>query len=209
MRFVTTALLVAALLSGCVSRKTSNRPEVAYRPQRASLSNPVAMLSTALGDIQVELFEDEAPNTVANFVHLAETGAYDGTRFHRVIRGFMMQGGDPNTRTGDRAQWGHGGPGWRIAEEPGARRHGPGILSMANSGPNTGGSQFFVLFGPAPHLDGRHTIFGQVLSGMDVVRKFERIGADSRRGIDQDSFPELLTVRIENKRAHAYVPRKE
>ena len=207
MRTLTLLLLAATLLNGCLSRKPSSPAAPAYRAQRASPSNPVATLTTSLGDIQVELFEDEAPNTVANFVHVAGAGTYDGTRFHRVIKGFMMQGGDPNTRMDDRAQWGHGGPGWTIPDEPTSRRHDAGILSMANSGPNTGGCQFFILFGAAPHLDGRHTVFGRVLEGMDVVRRFERIGSDSRRGRAQEEFPVLKAVRIENKRAHGYVPR--
>jgi len=123
-----------------------------------------AVITTAKGDIQVTLFPAEAPLTVANFVNLAQRGYYDGLRFHRVIANFMIQGGDP-TGTGS------GGPGYRFADEfsPSRRHDSAGTLSMANSGPSTNGSQFFIAHGPTPHLDDIHSIFGQVASGQDVV----------------------------------------
>ena len=116
------------------------------------------------GDVVVELFADKAPRTVNNFVFLARDGFYDGVTFHRVITGFMAQGGDP-TGTG------RGGPGYNFADEFHAslKHNKAGILSMANAGPNTNGSQFFITFGPTPHLDGRHSVFGQVIKGMDVL----------------------------------------
>jgi cyclophilin family peptidyl-prolyl cis-trans isomerase len=124
-----------------------------------------ARFKTERGEIVCELFAADAPMTVENFVNLARAGFYDGTTFHRVIAGFMAQGGDP-TGTGS------GGPGYSFRDELSVkRRHdGPGVLSMANAGPNTNGSQFFLTFGPTPHLDGRHTVFGRVTSGMDVLR---------------------------------------
>jgi cyclophilin family peptidyl-prolyl cis-trans isomerase len=125
----------------------------------------VATFRTEKGDFDIELFAKEAPVTVNNFVFLARDGYYDGTTFHRVIRGFMIQGGDP-TGTG------RGGPGYQFADERGAlalKHDRAGILSMANAGPNTNGSQFFITFGPTPHLNGKHGVFGQVISGMDVV----------------------------------------
>jgi cyclophilin family peptidyl-prolyl cis-trans isomerase len=125
----------------------------------------VATFHTEKGDFDVDLFAKQAPVTVNNFVFLAKEGFYDGTTFHRVIRGFMVQGGDP-TGTG------RGGPGYQFADERGAlalKHDHAGILSMANAGPNTNGSQFFITFGPTPHLNGKHGIFGQVISGMDVV----------------------------------------
>lgn len=123
-----------------------------------------ATFETDKGDIVVSLFADKAPNTVNNFVFLAREGFYDGTTFHRVIPNFMAQGGDP-TGTG------RGGPGYRFADEfaPGLKHDKPGILSMANAGPNTNGSQFFLTFVPTPHLDGRHAVFGEVTAGMDVL----------------------------------------
>ncbi len=116
------------------------------------------------GSFQVSLFAKDAPRTVNNFVFLAKDGFYDGTMFHRVIPGFMAQGGDP-TGTGT------GGPGYRFADEfsPNLRHTEPGILSMANSGPNTNGSQFFITFGPTPHLDDKHSVFGKVTEGRDVA----------------------------------------
>ena len=121
-------------------------------------------LSTDKGDIVLELFADKAPKTVNNFVFLAKEGFYDGTIFHRVIEDFMVQGGDP-TGTGT------GGPGYRFVDEfhPSLKHSKPGIFSMANAGPGTNGSQFFITHVPTPWLDGKHTIFGQVTSGMDVL----------------------------------------
>jgi cyclophilin family peptidyl-prolyl cis-trans isomerase len=123
-----------------------------------------ARVVTERGEFDVELFAADAPLTVENFVNLARSGFYDGTTFHRVIPGFMAQGGDP---TGS----GRGGPGYQFRDEFSSdRRHdGPGVLSMANAGPNTNGSQFFITLGPTPHLDGKHTVFGRVTGGMDVV----------------------------------------
>jgi len=123
-----------------------------------------ATIATPLGDIVLELFADKAPQTVNNFVALARDGFYDGVTFHRVIKGFMVQGGDP---TGS----GRGGPGYRFEDEfhPDLRHDGPGVLSMANAGPGTNGSQFFITHVATPHLDGRHTVFGKVTGGMDVV----------------------------------------
>ena len=135
-------------------------PALAIDPARRY----TATIATDRGDIVVELFADKAPQTVNNFVFLAREGFYDGVTFHRVIPGFMAQGGDP---TGS----GRGGPGYRFEDEFHAdlRHDGPGVLSMANAGPGTNGSQFFITHGPTPHLDDRHTVFVRVVEGMDVV----------------------------------------
>ena len=124
----------------------------------------VAQFHTERGEIACELFAADAPRTVENFVNLARAGFYDGTTFHRVISGFMAQGGDP-TGTG------RGGPGYQFRDEfsPRLRHDAPGTLSMANAGPNTNGSQFFITYGPTPHLDDRHAVFGRITSGMDVL----------------------------------------
>ena len=123
-----------------------------------------AVITTTKGDIHVTLFPVEAPLTVANFVTLAQRGYYDGLKFHRVLANFMIQGGDP-TGTGN------GGPGYQFADEfsPSLRHNSAGTLSMANAGPRTNGSQFFITHVPTPHLDGVHSIFGKVSSGQDVV----------------------------------------
>lgn len=132
-----------------------------------------ARFTTTLGDFTVELFADKAPATVGNFGDLAKKGYYDGVIFHRVIADFMIQGGDP-TGTG------RGGPGYTIADEfhPDLRHDSPGILSMANAGPNTGGSQFFITVVPTPWLDGKHAIFGKVIDGYQVVEKISTVKTD-------------------------------
>jgi peptidyl-prolyl cis-trans isomerase A (cyclophilin A) len=151
-----------------------------------------ANFETSEGTFKIKLFEREAPNTVANFVGLAEgtkawtdpnTGEkktapfYDGIIFHRIIDGFMIQGGDPLGK-------GFGGPGYKFADEfhPSLRHDREGVLSMANSGPNTNGSQFFITLGPTPHLNNRHSVFGVVEDGIDVVRKIGKVrtGAQDR-----------------------------
>lgn len=145
-----------------------------YKEKVAKLS---AVFSTSLGDFTIELFHEKCPETVWNFVNLAEGrqetsragNFYDGLVFHRVINGFMIQGGCPEGS-------GRGGPGYRFADEfdKSLRHDSAGILSMANAGPGTNGSQFFITLAPTPHLDGRHTVFGKVVAGQDVVSKIGR-----------------------------------
>ena len=139
--------------------------------------NTHARLETSLGVVEVELFEDAAPITTANFLKLAKQGFYDGVLFHRVIPQFMVQTGDPK---GD----GTGGPGYTIKDEfaPGLKHNVSGLLSMANSGPNTGGSQFFVTVAQTPWLDGKHAIFGKVVEGYDVVEKISLVDRDEDDG---------------------------
>lgn len=122
-----------------------------------------ATIDTAKGSLILELFAADVPNTVNNFVFLAREGYYDNTTFHRVISDFMAQGGDP-TGTG------RGGPGYKFADEFTKHKHGTGALSMANAGPNTNGSQFFITYEPQPHLDGHHSVFGQLKYGMAVLK---------------------------------------
>lgn len=125
-------------------------------------------MQTEAGNLTLELFDGDAPKTVANFVSLAEKGFYNGLSFHRVIDGFMAQGGCPNSRSGSSGTAGTGGPGYKIDCEINTRKHEPGSLSMAHAGRNTGGSQFFICHEAQPHLDGVHTVFGQT-ADMDVV----------------------------------------
>ena len=134
-----------------------------------------AVIDTVQGVIELELFPDEAPNTVANFEKLAKEGFYDGTTFHRVIPNFMVQGGDPYSKTG-KGRVGTGGPGYTIKCEThrNVHKHVAGTLSMAHAGKDTGGSQFFICHSPQRHLDGVHTVFGQVTNGMDVVNKIKQ-----------------------------------
>lgn len=135
--------------------------------------NRKVKFTTTLGDFTAELFEDKAPKTAGNFIALVEKGFYDGIIFHRVIDDFMIQGGDP-TGTG------MGGPGYEIDDEfgPGLRHDSEGILSMANAGPNTGGSQFFITLAPTPWLNGHHAIFGKIVKGMDVVREIGSVATN-------------------------------
>ncbi len=125
-----------------------------------------AIIKTEKGKIVLELFASDVPVTVSNFVFLAREGFYDDTTFHRIIPGFMAQGGDP-TGTG------RGGPGYRFADEFTDHAHNAGALSMANAGPNTNGSQFFITYTPQPHLNGKHSVFGQLVNGMDVLKTIE------------------------------------
>ena len=128
-----------------------------------------AVLETSKGRIVVELYPDDAPVTVNSFAYLLRHHYYDGIKFHRVIDGFMAQTGDPSGT-------GAGGPGYDFEDEPNDKRHtGKGVLSMANRGPNTNGSQFFITFVATPHLDGRHTVFGKVVEGLDVLDRITRI----------------------------------
>ncbi|MFA5399953.1 MAG: peptidylprolyl isomerase [Dehalococcoidia bacterium] len=122
-----------------------------------------ALIKTAKGDLALELYPQDAPVTVNSFVTLARKGFYNGLTFHRVIPDFMAQGGDPSGN-------GTGGPGYKFQDEFSSRTHQAGSLSMANSGPNTNGSQFFICYTPQPHLNGKHTVFGQLTQGMDVLK---------------------------------------
>ena len=136
------------------------------------MPSKTAVIETVQGTIEADLFADEVPNTVANFEKLANAGFYDGTKFHRVIKNFMIQGGDPYSKSG-KGPVGTGGPGYTIKCETkgNAHKHVAGTLSMAHAGKDTGGSQFFICHSPQSHLDGVHTVFGQVSKGMDAVQK--------------------------------------
>ena len=152
-------------------KQYKSAPEMKIDPSKSY----TATMKTSEGTITIELFADAAPKTVNNFVFLAKDGFYDGVVFHRVIEGFMLQGGDP-TGTG------RGGPGYQFADEFAGNPHkhdGPGVLSMANAGPGTNGSQFFVTLAPTPHLNGKHTVFGKVTDGLDVVKKIGSVPTDA------------------------------
>jgi cyclophilin family peptidyl-prolyl cis-trans isomerase len=152
-----------------------------------------AKISTNKGTIWLKLYPEEVPNTVANFAHLVETGFYNGLKFHRVIPGFMAQGGCPNTKEGANGMPGTGGPDWAIACETNKNTHVhvKGTISMAHAGPNTGGSQFFICFAPCPHLDGVHTVFGGIED--EDTESFATL--DSLEGEDQ-----IISIEIFEKR---------
>lgn len=134
------------------------------------MSEKRAIIKTKLGEIELHFFRDVAPNHVDNFMELAEKGFYDGTLFHRVIPGFMIQGGDPHSKDQDRSRHGTGGPGYTVKAEFNSRSHKRGILSMARSSdPDSAGSQFFICVADSPFLDNQYTVFGKVVRGMDVA----------------------------------------
>lgn len=159
-------------------------------------TNPRVVLATNYGAIELELFVADAPKTVENFLTLARKGYYDGTKFHRVIAGFMVQGGDPNSRNADWSTHGTGGPGYTFADEINSHLLVRGALAMANAGPNTNGSQFFIVTADAtPWLDGKHTNFGRVVVGMDVVDRIERIAVNVSAHPLEDVTIEKVEVR--------------
>jgi cyclophilin family peptidyl-prolyl cis-trans isomerase len=184
--------------------------EKAIREEEAKSDNlPRVLLKTSKGDIELELFENESPKTVGNFISLVESGFYNGVQFHRVLPGFMALGGDPKAT-------GSGGPGYRIPCEcyqPNHRNHFRGVLSMAKEGVggsdgrgrDTGGSQFFLTFVPTAMLDGNYTVFGRVLNGWDVLAKIQRINPEDPEKPRADKIIEAKVIR---KRPHDYKPEK-
>ncbi|MBI4497079.1 MAG: peptidylprolyl isomerase [Chloroflexi bacterium] len=146
-----------------------------------------AIIETAKGTVTAELFAKDAPKTVNNFVFLARQGFYDGLTFHRVLPGFVAQGGDPQGN-------GTGGPGYTFEDEPSTRTHEEGVFSMANSGPNTNGSQFFVTLAPQPQLDGSYTVFGKVVEGLEVVKQLTPRNPDTAPAYQGDAITRI-TIR--------------
>ena len=145
------------------------------------VGDEIAVMQTNYGKIVLRFFEDKAPNHVSNFKKLARSGYYDGTKFHRVIPGFMIQGGDPNSKSADRGTHGTGGPGYKINQEFNDIPHERGILSAARSSdPNSAGSQFFLMHKKSTHLDGQYTVYGEIIEGIDVVDKIVALPRDHR-----------------------------
>ncbi len=145
------------------------------------MDNTKVRMETNMGVMEFKLYDDLVPETAGNFKKLVEEGFYDGQRFHRIIENFMVQGGDPLSKdVANTARWGTGGPGYAINDEfvDELRHNKPGLLSMANSGPNSGGSQFFITLVPTPHLDGKHAIFGEIINGEDVLSKIGSVETD-------------------------------
>lgn len=178
-------LALAAFLLFYLNRSTDNRistavPDTEETVTEDSELSPLpnmntAIISTNKGLIEIELFADLAPNTVTNFSQLAQSGFYNQVKFHRVIKGFMIQSGDPHSKDDEHMElWGTGGPGYRFEDEIHAENHNvAGSIAMANAGPNTNGSQFFINTADNDYLDTKHTVFGKVISGMDVVSAIE------------------------------------
>lgn len=182
---VIVAIAAAILMSGGNDNGSNNE----------EIGNPIAVFDTSMGTIKIELFKDKVPITAGNFINLANDGFYDGLIFHRVMSGFMIQGGCPEGT-------GMGGPGYTIDDEfhEDLMHDSEGILSMANSGPNTGGSQFFITVAPTPWLDGAHAIFGKVIEGMDVVIAISELDPENT---DNNNKPindvDIYSITIENQ----------
>jgi len=157
------------------------KPTPKNKEESKKMPETRAIIETKFGNIELKFFPDVAPNHVKNFVDLAKKGFYDGTTFHRVIPGFMIQGGDPNSKNPDKASHGTGGPGYQVKAEFNATPHKRGVLSMARAGhPDSAGSQFFICVADAPFLDRQYTAFGEVVSGMEVADKIVSQPRDSR-----------------------------
>ena len=153
------------------------------------------IIKTSFGNIKFNLMPDIAPETVRNFSQLTKSGFYDGTLFHRIIPGFMIQGGDPNTKNPDKSTWGQGGPGYNLKAEFNSRSHLRGIVSMARStDPDSAGSQFFIVTSDSTFLDGQYTVFGEVVDGMEVADKIVNLPRDGNDCPKQDA--KMLEVTI-------------
>lgn len=169
MKFYLLIVLGLILISGCTS---NNVPE-----ENMESVNRFANFETSMGNFKLEIFDDKAPITAGNFVQLAQQGFYNDTKFHRVIKNFMIQGGDPLSKDNSKSNlWGTGDPGYKIPDEFGeGLRNDKGTISMANAGPNTGGSQFFINVADNNFLDGKHPVFGKVVEGYDIVEKISKV----------------------------------
>ncbi len=193
MKTVLAFLLAATLAVTAVATRKDD--DTATRAPKTG--DQVAVIDTDLGKIVVMFFPDKAPNHVANFAKLANMKFYDGTRFHRTIKHFMIQGGDPNTKKDDRSTWGQGGPDWSVKAEFNDVKHVRGILSMARSSdPDSAGSQFFIMVADSPHLDGKYSAFGKVVTGMDVVDKIVALPSEQGSGTAEQPV-RVRSIRME------------
>lgn len=181
-------LIAIIISSGCISGDIADVADTGNGGIDMGM-NSIAVFDTSMGTFRVELFEDKAPVTAGNFIKLARQGFYNGLIFHRVIAGFMIQGGDPN---GD----GTGGPGYTIQDEfhPELKHDSKGILSMANAGPNTGGSQFFITLVPTPWLDGKHSVFGKVVEGIEIIEAVGKVNTGPGDKPLQDIVVNKITI---------------
>ena len=191
-----TFLFCLTAVTGCAGpgSKTAEKTEpvkadTPLPPADPNKKNSLAVFETSRGTFKVELFEDKAPRTAQNFISLVNKGFYNGLIFHRVIDGFMIQGGDPKGN-------GTGGPGYVIPDEfhKDLKHTGAGILSMANAGPNSGGSQFFITLDATPWLDGKHAIFGKVVEGLDVVKAIGKVKTGAQDRPQTDVVMKKITI---------------
>jgi cyclophilin family peptidyl-prolyl cis-trans isomerase len=200
MKNIVLTMAFAIAFFGCqssdtVKEKTEEQTTSTEEETQMPESMTVAVMNTNMGTIEIELFTDKTPKTVENFVGLANKGYYDGIIFHRVIADFMIQGGDPTgTGRGGESLWGKSFEDEFVSE---LRHETPGILSMANAGPNTNGSQFFITLVPTPWLDGKHTIFGKVINGMNVVEDIGKVKTGAGDKPVEDI--KMINVKIEQR----------
>lgn len=186
-------LFTVLFMQGC-EQKQSQKEEIKDMAETSAVPEAKAVIETKFGNIELQFFPDVAPKHVSNFIELAEKGFYDGTTFHRVIPGFMIQGGDPNSKDPDKSTHGTGGPGYSLKAEFNDRSHKRGILSMARSAdPDSAGSQFFICVADSVFLDRQYTVFGEVVSGMEVV---DQIVNQPRDGRDNPEERVEMKVRI-------------
>jgi cyclophilin family peptidyl-prolyl cis-trans isomerase len=181
MRLLKISFIVVFMLSLQLVAYAEEGNKTFTKEEIKKMAETRAVIETKFGNIELKFFPDVAPNHVKNFIDLAKKGFYDGTIFHRVIPGFMIQGGDPNTKNPDKSKYGMGGPGYTIKAEFNDKHHKRGTLSMARSAnPDSAGSQFFICVADSPFLDKQYTVFGEVVSGMDVVDKIVNQKRDKR-----------------------------
>lgn len=175
-------IALAILVSYLGNQSVKNRDALEVSTVKRTMENfTLASIKTNYGTIVISFLSEKAPKTVNNFIVLAQKNFYDGTKFHRVIKDFMIQGGDPNSKGDEKSLYGRGGPGYTFADEPNDEPLVAGVMAMANSGPNTNGSQFFIITAPAtPWLQGKHTPFAKVTDGMDVVYKIGSVPKDEK-----------------------------
>jgi len=194
--FIILAIVIVILVGWLLMRSDS---ETNITTQK-NIEMGDVIFKTSMGNVTIDLFEENTPKTVENFLTLARDGFYDGTRFHRVIEGFMVQGGDPLSKDLTKeALWGTGGPGYKFADEIVPELSNiTGTLSMANAGPDTNGSQFFINVGDNTFLDGKHTVFGKVLEGMDVVLAISQVSTKEKGITDRPVEPIILEQIIVN-----------
>jgi peptidyl-prolyl cis-trans isomerase B (cyclophilin B) len=193
-----TRILGWTAATGLIGATMAWAAEPAPASKAGASSDEVAVLETTKGRMVVEFWEKDAPQTVGNFKKLARQGFFDGTGFHRIIKGFMIQAGDPKSKNPKAPDLGTGDPGYKIKDEFNSHKHVPGVLSMANSGtPNSAGSQFFIMDGAAPFLDGKYTAFGHVVEGMNVVKDIANtpVGPNAMMGGEKSKPLEWTTLK--------------
>ncbi len=172
MKFLKIGVILSLWLLGSSTAFGQVAEKKSIAQEGKKMAETTAVIETKFGNIELKFFPDVAPNHVKNFIDLAKKGFYDGTTFHRVIPGFMIQGGDPNTKNSDKSRHGMGGPGYSVKAEFNKKQHKRGIVSMARAAdPNSAGSQFFICVADTPFLDNQYTVFGEVVSGMEVADK--------------------------------------